>query len=99
MITLIELKIDTPIPNKNISKRNYSNKNKIKFTNNICMTSWDTLYKFSDVDLAFNYFIKKFERIYNKSFPYITIKQCTNKNPWLTAGILKSIPHKKHSIS
>ena len=41
------------------------------------MTSWDTLYKFSDVDLAFNYFIKKFIRIYNKSFPYITIKQCT----------------------
>ena len=39
------------------------------------MTSWDTLYKFSDVDLAFNYFIKKFKRIYNKSFPYITIKQ------------------------
>ena len=58
---LIELKIDTPIPNKNVSKRNYSNKNKIKFTNNICMTSWDTLYKYSDVDLAFNYFIKKFQ--------------------------------------
>ena len=76
---LIELKIDTPIPNKNVSKHNYSNTNKIKFTNNICMTSWDTLYKFSDVDLAFNYFIKKFKRIYNKSFPYIIIKQCTKK--------------------
>ena len=91
---LIELKIDTPIPNKNVSKCNYSNKNKIKFTNNICMTSWDTLYKFSDVNLAFNYFIKKFNRIYNKSFPYIPIKQGTKKNPWLTAGILKSIRHK-----
>ena len=48
---LIELKIDTPMPNKNVSKRNYSNKNKLKFTNNICMTSWDKLYKFSDVDV------------------------------------------------
>ena len=76
---LIELKIVIPIPNKNVSKRNYSNKNTMKFTNNMCMTSWDTLYKFSDVDLAFNYFIKKFKRIYNKSFPYITIKQCTKK--------------------
>ena len=36
---LIKLKIDIPIPNKIVSKRNYSNKSKIKFTNNICMTS------------------------------------------------------------
>ena len=52
------------------------------------------MYLITYANLAFNYFIKKFKRIYNKSFPFETFSWRSRRNPWLTLGILKSVRHK-----
>ena len=52
------------------------------------------LYTLNDIDVAFNYFIKKIERIYTKCFPFESQTFKHKPNPWLTADILKSIKTK-----
>ena len=44
--------------------------------------------------IAFNFFIKKIKRIYNKYFLFVNINIQSKNRPWLTKGILKSIRHK-----
>jgi hypothetical protein len=91
---LIELSLKTRIIAKTITKRDFCNKNQVNFTSKLCATNWDPLYLINDANLAFNYFIKKIKRIYNKSFPFKILTWHSRRNPWLTSGILKSIRHK-----
>ena len=61
--------------------------------------NWAYLYTFGDADQAFNYFIRKLKRIYNKSFPFVMITNKNTNKPWLTRGILKSINTKNKLYS
>jgi hypothetical protein len=91
---MIELPLkDKIIPNIE-TKRNYCLKNKLNFHNKLQNTNWSHLYSINDTNKAFNYFIKKFKRIYNISFPYQHTCFKNKSSPWLTTGILKSIKHK-----
>jgi hypothetical protein len=74
--------------------RDFSLNNKLNFTNKILASDWNPLYLISDTNLAFNYFLKKFKRIYNKSFPFYQIVSKPCNKPWLTPSIIKSIRHK-----
>lgn len=91
---LIALLLSTNITNAPVKVRNFSATNKLAFSRNLATSNWDHLYELQEVDKAFGYFIKKLKRIYNKSFPYISVNSHNNKSPWLTSGILKSIRHK-----
>ena len=88
----IELSLTTATDIKIITKRIFTNK--IKFTNRLSAAKWDPLYLITDANHAFNYFIKKIKRIYNKSFPFKTPSWQPKKNPWMTTRILKSVRYK-----
>ena len=65
---LIELSLTTASDIKTITKRSFTNKNKIKFTNRLKSAKWDPLYLITDASHAFNYFIKKIKRIIASHF-------------------------------
>ncbi len=91
---MIQLKIDVSASTGEFIKRDSALKNKLIFTNKLCAANWEHLYTIADTDKAFNYFLKKLKRIYNKSFPYKVFSIHQNKNSWFTSAILKSIKHK-----
>jgi hypothetical protein len=74
-----------------VKKRDFSVNNKLFFSQSIMRADWNHLYSFTNVDKAFNYFIKKLKRIYNKSFPYKVVVNRPRKSPWLTKALLTSI--------
>ncbi len=76
------------------SKRLFTAIAKLKFTNKLLAADWSQLYSINDTNKAFNFFLRKLKRIYNKCFPFVRITPKPKKNPWLTPGILKSIKHK-----
>ena len=59
---------------------------------------WAHLYSLLVADLAFNFFIKKIKKIYNKFFQFVNFNIQSKNSPWLTNGILKSIRHKKKLV-
>ena len=85
---MIEQPIIIKITPSNIIMRNLSEKNKNNFYNKIQNVNWTPM---NDTDAAFNYFIKKIKRIYNKYFLFESQIFKHKPNPWLTADILKSI--------
>lgn len=92
---LIELSLNSTINNDiSITKRNFSNNNKTKFSYKLRVADWSPLYALNDVNKAFNYFIRKLKRIYNKCFPFEKSTSSFIKTPWLTKGLLKSVRHK-----
>jgi len=74
--------------------RALSAKNKTEFSRRLSTIDWNHLYSINDVNKAYGYFAKKLKRIYNKSFPHLTINKHNQNAPWITAGILKSIKRK-----
>ena len=91
---LIELSLTTATDIKTITKRSFTNKNKIKFTDRHSAAQWDPFYLITSANHAFNYFIKKIKRIYKKSFPFKILSWQPKKNPWMITGILKSVIYK-----
>ncbi len=94
IIILIALLLPTNITNAPVKVRNFSAINKLEFSRKLITANWDHLFDLQEVDKAFGYFIKKLKRIYNKSFPYISVNNHNSKSPWLTSGIMKSMRHK-----
>jgi hypothetical protein len=68
---LIAVSIDPLCIPKLIFKRSFSNRNKIRFSNKLAASDWTPLFLSNNVDVAFNYFLKKFKRIYNQCFPFV----------------------------
>ena len=60
---------------------------------------WSALQSSYDVNSAYDLFLSKFLKIYNRELPIVN-KNIShifkNHKPWVTAGILKSIHHKHH---
>ena len=90
----IALHVSNEIPTNTLYKRNFCSKHKEIFTTKLINTDWTHLYTLSDVDKAFNYFIKKLKRIYNKTFPFTLMNIKHQTKPWLTTGLLNSIKTK-----
>jgi hypothetical protein len=92
----IEFSLNSILNTSNISltKRNFCSKNKIKFSTKLLVADWSHLYTILDTNAAFNYFIKKLKKIYNKCFRFENHVITNKKPPWLTKGLLKSINHK-----
>jgi hypothetical protein len=80
---------------KVISFRDYSEKNKMNFREAILSHNWTNLLNNNDSQSAFYDFHKQFKDMYDNNFPirYKSIGY-TNKLPWLTAALKKSIKKK-----
>ena len=68
---LIALLLPTNIIDAALKVRNFCANDKQEYFRKLVSTYWDHLYEIQDIDKAFDYFIKKIKRIYNKCFPYI----------------------------
>ena len=80
---------------KVITKRNFSSCYIDKFANALTNYDWSPLLDFSDLQEAFTYFHTNFIQIFQASFPVEHIKlNYTNRYPWLSRAILKSIAKK-----
>ncbi len=90
---LIEMSLSVTTSDNSI-RRNLSPLNMSKFSTKLRNADWSRLYSIEDVDVAFNYFLKKLKRIYSKCFPFEIAVYKPNKNLWLTPSILKSIRYK-----
>jgi hypothetical protein len=91
---LIAVAVKRPRSSPNFVTRNFSAQNKVKFSNKLSAADWTPIFNTTNVDVAFNYFIKKLKRIYNKCFPYVTRINRQRKSAWLTSSLLKSIRRK-----
>ncbi len=93
---LIEINLPVSIPTVYRFRRNLCIKNKAKFSSKLLGANWSQLYSLTDTNTAFNYFLRKFKRIYNKCFPFERTVTARKRNPWLTPAILKSIRYKNN---
>ncbi len=91
---LIAVAVKRPRLSPNFVTRNFSAQNKVKFSNKLAAADWTPILNTTNVDVAFNYFIKKLKRIYNKCFPYVNRINRQRKSAWLTSALLKSIRRK-----
>ena len=86
------------------TKRCYRNFNHDEFKNELLSIDWDLLFLNKRSEESFNLFFQKLETILDEMAPIkkLTQKQAkTEKKPWITTGILKSIQnrdklHKKY---
>ena len=67
---VIELQLNVTSSSHFIMKRSFSTQNIQKFSVKLCTANRDSLVTINNTDAAFIYFLKKFKRIYNESFPY-----------------------------
>ncbi len=82
----------------NVNSRLF-NKNRVdRFTNSIKHVNWDEVLNCNLPDVAYTYFIQKFNLLYNSHFPikHRRIKSKSNipRKPWITSAIIKSIKRK-----
>ena len=76
--------------------RKISDENLRKFNENVSNTNWASFLD-EDPNMAYNYFIDEYSRVYNAYFALKVIKGNLLNNcssPWITPGLLKSINKK-----
>ena len=77
--------------------RNFSNFKETKFFSELSQINWSSLVAQEDINLAFNKFYNKVNKVVNKHAPFTKIsKRSINclKKPWITQDIRRSIKHK-----
>ena len=83
-----------------VRKRVFSVRNKNKFVSELNDIEWEPLIDNHGAQSAFSTFYRKYTDIYNKHFPFKTIKKhYNNKKPWLTLGLRNAIKHKNKLYS
>ena len=88
---------DSAINNESTLRKDriFSSRNIKKFENILKSASWTDVMNAVNGPVAFDCFYRKFSQLYDKSFPVQEIKpRYTNKKPWLSEGLKKSIKHK-----
>lgn len=71
--------------------RIYSDKNKIKFLEEIRKPDWSNVYNQNDVNLAYDNFIHIIETAFENCFPLQQLSRKRMKDkPWITSGLKKS---------
>jgi len=86
-------------PAKNITIRDFSDRNIELFKQNLSITDWDDILEQEDAEGAYNTFHSKFFKLYDEQFKERTIRFNKNfhkKDPWITTGILTSRRTKNH---
>ena len=68
-----EIQLNVTSSSRFITRRNFSTKDKHKFSKKLCTANWDPQFAINNTDAAFNYFLKKLKRIYDKLFLYETL--------------------------
>uniref|UniRef100_A0A0K8R810 Putative outcast ele5 orf1-h 1e-40-j 4 n=1 Tax=Ixodes ricinus TaxID=34613 RepID=A0A0K8R810_IXORI len=65
------------------------------FKADISEINWSPIYNCEDVNLAYNTFLGEFTTIYNRHFPWKTLKVSKKiRKPWITPELLKKIEKK-----
>ena len=83
------IKHDTPTV---ILKRCFTAKNKERFNQLLNDVDWSNIYAKNDVHSAYSSFLNVFLEFYHTCFPMKSFKtNYSNKKPWLTDGLKKSI--------
>ena len=79
--------------------RNHSQNNFFKLNLSLQKVDWTDFYSCSNINIAFNHFIKFFTKFYNICCPLKKIKnkRYINNKPWITKSLLKCI-HKKNKL-
>ena len=77
---MIALHVHSTVKNIIATVRNFSPGNRAVYSRKLIKADWTHLYAINDVDTAFNYFITKLKRFYNKSFPFTSMKLAPLKN-------------------
>jgi hypothetical protein len=70
-----------------VIRRTYSNKQLMRFKNNLREIDWEPLYKLDNVDQAFNWFADAFKRSFNNAFPLRTklgVGRKSKRSEWFT---------------
>ena len=77
--------------------RIFNEKNINKFKSNLASTDWSLVLETENPNQSYKVFLKQFLKIYNDSFPLITItiKQKQLIRPWITKGLIKSSKQKQ----
>ena len=77
--------------------RIFSERNKAKFLDELKNSNWEVVYANDNANEAYDLFIKKFKKIYNKCFPLVKISRSKFKDkPWITKGLKISTRHKNN---
>ena len=77
------------IQNKTTIREREKNKiSKQYFTKVLNEVNWKHLYCLTDTNLAYEYFLRTFNGLYNHTFPIkeVSLKPRTALNPWITKG-------------
>ena len=86
------------IQNKtSIRKREINEKSKQEFLEVLNEVNWKHLYSLTDINLAYEYFLRTFNGLYNHVFPMkeVSLKLKTVFNPWMTKSLQKSSKRKQ----
>ena len=91
--------IDKILKHKTINisylQRDYSEKNKINFLNDISVLDWQDVYSAADAQHAFSLFHKKLIDLHDSHFPEKSItKRYYTRKPWLTSCLRDAIRKK-----
>lgn len=80
---------------KNIYKHDYRKRNIDKFTTELNEIDWCDVYNLTDPKAAYSIFIKRYLKLYNKTFPLrkTTYRRNPDK-PWITQGFVISCKKK-----
>jgi len=84
-------------PRTRAIRRVINTQNVNKFQDELENFNWDNLYQYHDPNEAYNYFISKYNEIYNVCFPFSLMSKRKSKlltKPLITQGLLKSIKTK-----
>ena len=86
------------IKQKAVKYRKESTENVAALNDDLLKEQWLDVYEENDVNIAYEKFITKLKRYYDKNIPLVQIKPYRNiaRNPWITRGILNSIKTRNH---
>lgn len=78
------------------TKRNFSDANVEIFVHDLNTSDWSNIYRSTCANTAYEYFIRTFKFLYERSFPEKTVSPRSDfKNPWMTKALLKSSKRKQ----
>lgn len=77
-----------------ITRRQINNLNKAKFKTELNSIDWFELYKHTDPDKAYEYFLSTYNKAYEQCFPFETLSRKKSQflsKPWISKGLQNSI--------
>ena len=81
---------------RKVRKRLFTANGEEQFMNELAMFDWSNIYNNDDLNMQNTHFTTAVSKLIDKHFPLktITMNYSTNRNPWITPGIIRSIKRK-----